>query len=237
MIPLCALRSIRLHLVTPSQTSPCVRSVWQSESSLPTAGATASLLLIPASQSHLHTSFDANICKVYSSTSLGFICTSDRAAREFGMCDTYRKKMFPCYTFRGMNWGKRGGEKDAFGSIHGNLTARLITRLVLQLSISYLSVKYRNNQAYTSQIWCYSNMNFLSQNVFLPTDIFHESPSARCEKGSGELLVRPLWKNITSNHLAPPSTNPAALYEANEFFHQHIECYIAWWMLMAATSL
>lgn len=72
------------------------REGWRSErerwSSLPTARQLHHFSSSPPpSQSHLHTSFDANICKVYSSTSLGFICTSDRAAREFWMCDKINK--------------------------------------------------------------------------------------------------------------------------------------------------
>lgn len=105
-------------------------------------------------------------------------------------------------------------------------------------SAQYWSVKNRNNQAYSLQIWCYSNINFLLQICFCPQKFSNSFlPDMRRLAPRKASTKKRKKKSITSNNLTPPSTNPAALYEANEFLHQHIECYIAWWMLMAATSL
>ncbi len=69
---------------------------------------------------------------------------------------------------------KRGGEKKMGCWIHGNEGVWLVTRLIL--NCQYSNVKYRNNQVYSSQNWCYSNMNFVSQNVLLLSDIFINTP-------------------------------------------------------------
>lgn len=150
------------------------------------------------------------------------------------------KAMLPCSTFRGMNWDRQRHEKDGlrfvelkrYGSQHYIFRCHDMPHLhnieVLKTEIIKRTA-YKFGAIQTSIFYykiCFCPQKF--SNSFLP-DMRRLTPRKASTKKEK--------KSITSNSLTPPSTNPAALYEANEFLHQHIECYIAWWMLMAATSL